>query len=172
MSQIEELLVDSSRAIADIAIVKIGAQQNGFDEVVDIIRKDQYPLAMRAARIIQIIGIQHPSLVRKHIPEFLVMLRTTRVDGVKRAILKIFADCPLYFTEDQWGEMADIAFEFADDRNQSIAVRAFAVDILVKLIKIYPELKPELIAILESMYPDGSVGLKNKCRKLLKKLRY
>ena len=170
MTQIEELLVDSSRVIADMIIAKIGGQQEEFNEVVTIMRKDKYPMAMRAARIIQILGIKHPNLVRPHIAELLLMIKKTRIDGVRRSLLKLFSEAPLHIKEDQWGELADMAFEYADDRKQPIAVRNFAIDIIMKTITVYPELKPEFIAVLESVNIDGSAGLKNKCKKLLKKL--
>ena len=170
MGQIENLLIDSSRAIADLTITKINGKQESFDELVQIMLKNQYPVSMRAARLVQLVGIKEYQLVQPHLDTFLLLLRTTHIDGVKRSILKVISEAPLTVNEEHWGELTDLCFDFVAVRNQAIAIRAFSADILIKAIQIYPELKPELIAVFETIWPDGSKGLKNKIKKLLVKL--
>lgn len=170
MNSIEEQLVDSSRVIADVVVANIGINQELFDETVLLVMKDEYPLSMRAARIIQLVAEKHPNMMRVHVQDFINCLKHSKIDGVKRCLLKIFAEAPVYITEDQIGELTDLCFAFAEDQKEAIAIRAFAIDFLLKVMKQFPELKTELKSVLESIIPDGSVGLKHKCRKILKKL--
>jgi hypothetical protein len=170
MSSIEAQLVDSSRLLIDLVVANVGNDQKLFDEAVKTMVKDKYPISMRAARIVQFAALRHPNLLRNHIDSMILVLPISKVDGVKRSILKLFTETPVFINDDQLGRLTDCCFSFVQNPNESIAVRAFSIDILLKIIKKFPDLKPELIAILESILPDGSVGLKNKCRKLLKKL--
>jgi hypothetical protein len=172
MNKIEAQLVDSSRIIADIVVANIGNDQELFDEAVSLMLRDTYPLSMRAARVIQLVAVKHPDLLRSNVDKFVKCLQTSKVDGVKRSVLKILSETPVYIGEELFGELADVSFQLAEDPKEAIAIRAFAIDILLKVVKKYPEVKPELRAILESMLPECSVGLKTKCRKILKKLGY
>lgn len=170
MSSIEGQLVDSSRLIADMAVQNIGSNQELFDDALALMLKDTYPLSMRSARVVQLVAEKHPNLLREHVQTIISALSKSKVDGVKRCILKMLAEIPVYISEDEFGELADICFNFAEDEKQAIAIRAFSIDILLKVIKRYPEVKPEFRAILESIMLDGSAGLKNKCKNILKKL--
>jgi hypothetical protein len=170
MSIIEHQLVDSSRIIADMAVAHIGNDQPLFDDAIELLLRDIYPLSMRSARVVQLVVQKHPNLLRPHVQTLISAISKSKVDGVKRCALKILSETPVFITEDEFGELADICFSFAEDEKNAIAIRAFAIDILLKVAKKYPEVMPELRAILESITPHGSAGLKNKCNKILKKL--
>jgi hypothetical protein len=171
MSNIEDQLVDSSRIIADMAVRNIGNSQDLFDEAIRLMLVDKYPISMRSARVVQLVAEKHPNLLRPHVNTIISALTNSKVDGVKRCILKVLAETPVYMSEDDFGGLADICFNFAEDENEAIAIRAFAIDILLQVVKKYPEIKPELKAILESILPIGSKGLKNKSIKILRKLK-
>jgi hypothetical protein len=171
MSNIEDQLVDSSRIIADMAVRNIGDSQDLFDEAIRLMLVDKYPISMRSARVVQLVAEKHPNLLRPHVHTLISALTKSKVDGVKRCTLKVLAETPIYMSEEDFGELADICFNFAEDENEAIAIRAFAIDILLQVVKKYPEIKPELRAILESIIPFGSTGLKNKCKKILKTLK-
>ncbi len=85
--------------------------------------------------------------------------------------MKILNNHTKELTEEEFGILADLAFTWAEDPKQAIAVKAFSIDILINVIKTYPEAINEVIAIIESILPDASSGLKNKCKKTLKKLK-
>jgi len=171
MATIEEQLVDSSKMLADIIVNKIGNNKQQFSEAIELMLKDKYPISMRAGRIVHFVSEKHPHLVAPYYERMVNLLPTARVDGVKRSIQKIMYETPYDLTEEMWGKLTDISFNFIEDPKQAIAIRAFAIDFIVKTLNIYPEIKPELIALLESVRIDCSVGLENKCRKLIQKLK-
>lgn len=168
MQGYETRLVDSSRMIADIMVADIGNDQEKFDEMMVLALQDVYPLSMRAARVIELCMPRRINLFKSHINKIIRLLPSVKVDGLKRSFLKIFADSPIYMDEELSGQLVDLAFNYLGDQKQAISVRAYSIDILVRFVRIYPEMKPELIAILESMILDASVGLKTKCRKTIK----
>jgi hypothetical protein len=170
MPSLEEQLIESSRELIDIIVGDIGNDQAKFDKIMALVYKDEKQVSMRAAWVAFLAYERHPKLVRKHKTRLFKALQTTKVDGVKRAVLKILYDLMDELPEDEFGKLADLAFSWAGDPGQAIAVRAFSIDILLKVTKSYPDISPELIAVLQGIIPDGSRGLKNKCKKLLKEL--
>ncbi|MBN2485546.1 MAG: hypothetical protein JXB34_06205 [Bacteroidales bacterium] len=170
MGAIEEQLIDSSRVIADIVVTNIGKSQELFDQALALMLADKYPLSMRAARVVQLSAEKYPEMLRPHIQTLINTLLKSKIDGVKRCTLKVLLETKVFIDEEQLGELADICFRFASEPGEAIAIRAFSIDILFKVVKKYPEIKPELKAILESVTIDASAGLKNKCTKLLKVL--
>ena len=171
MHPIKDQLVDSSRMIADMVTAYIGDDQDKFDEIIEIMQKDQYPMAMRAARVAYFVSLKHPVLIRKHISNLIGMLSASKIDGIKRGVLKIMADTTIRIEDDELGELTELAFTFVQDAREKIAVRALSIEVLERIIRYYPELKPEFIAVLESMPSDISVALKGKCKKVLKRLK-
>lgn len=168
MSGIEDKLIDTSRVVADIVTNYIGNNQDLFNEAMELVYRDEYPLSMRAARVIQLATYKHLNLIRPHIDRMIYALEYSKVDGVKRSFLKILAEKPLNLNEEQFGRLTDLSFSILKNGKEAIAIRAFAIDILYRIIKTYPEIKYELIPILEELKSDESVGLAGKCNKILK----
>jgi hypothetical protein len=133
--------------------------------------RDVYPISMRAARVMTICTFKNPDLIKPHVASIIKILPQFKVDGVKRSLLKIFAELPLHFDDDSLGILTDVCFKSINDQKEAIAVRAFSIGILLNISQKYPEIKPELKSILESILPECSVGLKSKGRKTLKLLK-
>lgn len=166
----ETRLIDSSRKIADMLVEDIGNDPKKFDAMMELLKVDEYPLSMRAARVIELCTFNTPALIEAHIPAMINILSLAKVEGVRRSILKIFADLKISLNDDILGQLTDLAFGFLTDQKRSISIRAYSMDLLLGIVQVYPELKGELILILESMIQESSVGLRNKSRKVLKTL--
>lgn len=171
MASIEEQLVETSRKVTDIVTANIGDSQELFDETMELVYRDEPPISMRASWVVFFVCEKYPWLARPHIVKLLKFIPNASVDGTKRTALKLLADAMFELSEEHFGELADICFTFAEDPKEAIAIRAFSLDVLLNVRKKYPEITPELIAIMESIMPDGSRGLKNKCLKAIRKLR-
>ncbi len=171
MVTLETQLVESSRALTDLIVNDVYAHQERFDEIMELVYRDAYPVSMRAAWVAFLAFEKNPQLINPHLQKINHRLPLFKVDGVKRSALKILYEQMHLLDEEDFGLLADTAFTWAQSPKQAIAVRAFSIDILVKTAERYPEIIPELQALLETILPDGSAGLKNKCQKLLKKLK-
>ncbi|QQS50820.1 MAG: hypothetical protein IPM71_14735 [Bacteroidota bacterium] len=171
MITLENQLVESSRALTDLIVNNIYQHQERFDEIMELVYRDAYPVSMRAAWAAYLAFEKNPDLTLSHLSLISEKLPHFKVDGVKRSALKILHDQMHLLDEDEFGLLADTAFEWAQSPRQPIAVRAFSIDILVRTSERYPEIIPELKALLETILPDGSAGLKNKCQKLIQKIK-
>jgi hypothetical protein len=87
--------------------------------------------------------------------------------SVKRNVLRILQTAPL--PEDIHGRLMNICFAVLEKPKEQIAIRVFAMTVLARLAKIYPELKVELKAIIDhALTQKPSPGFKNRAGKVLK----
>ena len=167
MQNYKTKLVDSSRMIADIMTADILDNQERFDEMFGLALLDEYPISMRAARITEMCVSRYKHLIKPHINEIVDIIDKSKLEGVRRSFLKILAENPQLLNEELQGRIVDQAFAYIDNQKEAISIRAYSIDIIFSLLKNYPELKNELIYILEAMTRDASVGLRTKSKKIL-----
>lgn len=159
--------VDSSRLVADLLTREIENSQEKFDELMSITFLDEYPLSMRAARVVYLCGIRNPGLFTSHIRKMITTLPRLKTDGVKRSFLKTLSSLPLVLNDEDNRALIDLAFEMVNDKKQSIAVRNYTIDLLIKLCARFPDLKTELIATITNLPVSESPALISKCKKTL-----
>jgi len=90
-------------------------------------------------------------------------------DGEKRNLAKVLSQVVL--PDKLKGEVLDLCFNWLNDAGESIAVRAYCMETLANLSMEFPEIKPEIIAVIENHMDRFSPGLKNKGVKTLRRLR-
>jgi hypothetical protein len=170
MLNYELKLVDSSKLLADILVDDIGNSLKKFKEMLDVALLDKYPESMRAARILALCAEKNKKLVCPYVNQLVQQLEHVNVEGVKRGFLKILSENSECLDEDSWGIIANLAFEWMNNPKEAISIRYYCIDLMGQLQDQYPEIKEELISILESIMEDESKGLRTKCIKTLRKL--
>lgn len=170
MYNYEIKLVDSSRLIADLLVADIGNNTDKFAEMMELALRDEYPLSMRAARIIALCVEKNNSLIDPHLQNIIEVLDSICVEGVKRSFLKIFAELPLHLNEDMLGILTDRSFIWLNNPKEAIAIRYYAIEILLKVVKLFPEIKFELSDCLHTILDNESSALQVKSRKAIKYL--
>lgn len=102
--------------------------------------------------------------------ETLVMwLRSETEDTMtKRSLLDIFQYTEL--PDEQLGTLADICIGFIRSPKETAAVRAFSITVLMRIIKVYPEIYREVEEILIELaaHDKPSIGL--RARKAIKEM--
>jgi hypothetical protein len=168
MYNYEIKLVDSSRLIADLLVGDIKNNKFKFAEMMELALRDEYPISMRAARIIALVTEKYPELIADHLDAIIHSLGSLRVEGVKRSFLKIFAGQRVGLNEDHLGILTELTFNWLANPREAIAIRYYAMDILLKVSKLFPEIKAELTVLLNSLMEDESSALIVKSRKVMK----
>lgn len=69
-------------------------------------------------------------------------------------------------TDYKSGEMMDYLFRFLQDSNTKVALKAYAMYLLVPLVKPYPELKRELLLVIQSRISAESQAYKGAVKKV------
>lgn len=91
--------------------------------------------------------------------------------GVYRNLLAILSETTYVFDESETELICNASFDFLISPKSPIAIKVHAMSVLEKIISQFPELKTELIIILEDQLPFSSAGFKSRAQKLLIRLK-
>ncbi len=159
-----QLLSELSRRNIDFTIHTLGNNKDHFRELMEIILYEKDPLPMRASWVAEGITAKYPELIFPYIGEIINKLRKFTHPGTLRNLLKIFSRLELH--QRYHGKIADICFDWLADERKPVAVKVHAMQILSNLTQIYPELKNELLEIINEQIPRNSEGFKARARKI------
>lgn len=165
----DTLLAEHSKSQC-LKIVKwIGSDQQRFNELLKIFLSDEYRLVQVAAWPMSYAVQAHPSLVKPHIGKLIKNLSKPGLpDAVKRNTVRIFQDTDV--PERFQGELMNTCFGFIESMTEKPAIKAFSLTVLYNLSKQYPDIRPELKAIIEDRWEYESAAFKSRGRKILKSL--
>lgn len=165
----QEILKEHSRRQTTKIIRWVGGDQKKFDELINLFLKGEYRVTQRAGWPMSYIVIEHPNLVRKHLKKLLLNLETP---GLHNAVIRNtfrllqFVEIPPALH----GLAADTAFRFLNDKKQPVAIHVFAMTVLGNLCRKYPELKNELVLVINERLPYATAGFRSRARKIVEKL--
>jgi len=89
--ELEELLVDSSKITADMAVFTIGKDPVLFKKVLDFALEDKHQYTMRASRDIHLSATRHPEL-RPYLNKIIHALSGFNNDRIKRSMTRILSE--------------------------------------------------------------------------------
>lgn len=165
-----EILFDSSRAAADMAVDVIRQKPDMFQEAYTLCLDQEGKMAMRAARVVQLVAESNPQLFHPYFENMVRKLPDLTHSSVKRSMLKVLTFYDLSDNEELHGIIIDSCFAYMNDFGEEIAIRAYATRILQRFTKIYPEITGELIAALHILIDNSKESLSNYSKRILKEL--
>lgn len=164
-------LSDSSRAIADLAVVAIGNNKARFEEVLNICFNRPYPHNMRASRVVQLYCEKNPAFILPHLDKVIDAISTTRTGGVKRNFLKVLLESVDFTHISDNAALLDAIIEILIAKKDPVAIQYYALLLTEKYCKAEPELKNEIIPILENCMEESvSKGLSKRVQMIFKTL--
>lgn len=170
MNILKELKKDFNKSTCNHIVAFIGNDQEKFSTLVDAFLNSEYRITQRAAWPISHAVKQHPELIKPHLEIIIRNLKKPKIhDAVKRNTVRIlqFIEIP----KKLHGITLDNCFRLLQDKKEPIAIKVFSMSALANLAMNYPELKRELIEIIEDQMPYGSAGFISRGKKVLKQLR-
>jgi len=168
MSVLDILSGKQSKSKVLKALAYIDGSAAIFAAFISEFMKAEARESQKLAWVLGSIVDEHPTLLIPHVNNLLIKLKSPSHAAVKRNILRALnnRNVPLI----QLGLLADLCFNFLEDTDETIAVRAFSMSILYRICLVEPELSLELIPILEYHMPHSSPGFKNQARKIISAL--
>jgi hypothetical protein len=163
-------LREHSKAQCNKIVKYIGNDPKKFAELVNVFLAGPYRVAQRISWPLSCCIEQNTTLIHPHLTKILKYVQKPDVhDAVKRNVVRLlqFVDIP----GKNHGTAVNICFKFFNDNREPIAVRVFSMTVLASLAREIPELKNELILLIEDQLSYGSAGFVSRGRKLLKKLK-
>jgi hypothetical protein len=160
----------SERAVADLAVAALQGHPEGFPDLLDICFMEQYPMSMRASRVIQLYCEKYPESIYPYLQETIEKVLKSNIDGVKRNFVKIYSEfIDLNRIEDP-GRLLNASFGWLQDPGEKPALRIHAMALIHKLGQREPEILNELRATLEMIDDSSEISIRTCARKMLRKL--
>lgn len=163
----EAILKEHSKANAVSLVQWIGDDHVRFQKLMQLFLGDEYRIVQRTAHIISIVGDTQPQMVQPYIAILVQRMQEPGLPvAVRRNVVRILQYLDIPDTLD--GEVMNICFDLLANVKETVAVRAFSMTVLAGLAKKYPDLKPELKAIIEDgLEQNPSPGFRSRGLKTL-----
>lgn len=167
---IESLLVDTSRKVADQVCGIVIKKPEIIEELMEHSLQQKGNMALRASNVLALVSESNPELVAPYLERIIRSFPELKHVSVKRGFTRIVSHYTDITDDDLLSIMVNHCFEWLNDPDETIAIRAYSMTILANVCKIYPELIPELRETIELHYNDGSAGFKTRAMETLKRL--
>ncbi len=149
----------------------VGSNQKHFDELIGLLLSNEFMMSQRASWVVGNCVEVHPELVKKQLPIIIANLHNNKLhDAVKRNTIRLLQFVEI--SEKLEGQVLDLCFNYLSHKEESIAVKVLSMIVLTNLVRKYPELKPELILLIEEQMqlPSSTPAILSRGRKALTSL--
>ncbi|MGB7208831.1 MAG: hypothetical protein WBD27_09255 [Pyrinomonadaceae bacterium] len=160
------LLAEHSREQTMKIVRYIDGDPVRFAELMGHFLGDTYRLSQRAAWAVSYCAEYHNELVKPYFGRLVEQLERDDVHpAVRRNVARLlqFVDIPPRFH----GRVFDACYNLADDAEQPVAVRVFALTVAAKIAKNEPDLLDELRLIVEKHAPHTTIAFRVRAKHVL-----
>jgi hypothetical protein len=126
-------------------------------------------ICQRAAIAVGDIGVQQPQLLLPYLPKMLKAIEKPFHDAIVRNVVRVWQEMDI--PEKMQGPIFDRCFNYLNDPQIPVAIRAFSMKVCTNIALKYPDLKEELLLVIETHLPHGSSGFKSRGKKMAALLR-
>lgn len=148
----------------------VGDSQERFDQFMPFFLHEEMRICQRASWTLGKVCAKRPWLLEKWMPEIMASLAEPKHSAVVRNVIRAFQEVET-FPEEYEGEIFERCFGFLVDHQSPIAYKAFSMTVCRKIAMNYPELKVELISVIEDLLETGSSGVISRGKRELLILR-
>jgi len=142
-----------------------------LNDFLELSFSEEYPLAMRASRVVYLFSLEAPELIGPQLKNILNHLQHLKNESAIRNLLHIFDPFVTSIGEDELGKLVDLCFRYLEDPSRAIAIRAYSLKILLAAGDRIPEIKSELLYFLEFAQEEETVSFRKLTNKVIKQLR-
>jgi hypothetical protein len=160
---------EHSKRNTEAIVNYIGSNPILFAELMATFNISNYRLTQRAAWPISYIAEHAPELLNLYWEEIFIHLQRNIHPAFKRNIFRALYRMKT-IPENIHGEVVEHCMLAIADAKNPAAIRAFAIHIMGKMAKIYPDLSGELMALIEPLMAHELPSLKSSSKKILKQL--
>lgn len=145
----------------------VGADQDSFDELMECLLSEDKEISRRAAWAMSFCFKEHSFLFDKHVVTFVELMNNkTYHDAVRRTATQSLENMDI--PEDIEGLAYDNGMEILHDPHAPIAVKAYTIQILQNIADKFPELKQELVQVVEDRMDFETPAFRSRGRRMLK----
>ena len=165
----EVLSQGHSKELRDAIIAYVGNNPDRMAELMDCFFDKNLQINQRSSWPLNFIARKSPQLMEPYHQLMMDNLEDPLHDAVIRNTVRIYED--ILIPESIEGQLFEKCYEYVADPKMPIAIRAFSLTILEKLVTKFPDLKDEVVDLITEHLPHGSVGFQNRAKKILGRMR-
>src|SRR5690554_4021672 len=166
----QALISKYSRADTDRVVAYVGNNPKRFAELFYCFQNGDKNTAQKAAWSVSYCAEKFPQLVIPYCRAMVDILALPDIhDGIKRNILRTFQYIAI--PVDLEGEVLELCFAFLMNKQEAVAIRVFSMQVLDTLAEKYPEIRNELVVIIEDELPYAKPAFISRGRKILGRKR-
>lgn len=140
---------------------------SGFETLVALTGgKDQRIAALAAWALSHAVGLDKKVLKLPHHKKLVAIATKTDNNAVKRNIMRAWQWVKL--PQEMVPDIVDIAFRFFSNPAEDIAVRVFSMTVLENCLQFIPEMKEEILFIIEKDLPHGTAAFQVRAARFMK----
>ena len=152
----------------DLYIREVGDSEEKFSILLDLALNGKDPVAWRAAWILDGSDELNPGLASNCLPKIIQKLPGMKSTGTLRCLLRLLARYSI--EENEQGILIDLCFGYMVSELYPVAVKVHAMQIIYNHVLIYPELKEELVTVIEDQVNNNTVGFKSRGMRIIRQL--
>ncbi len=163
----EALLKEHSKKNCDAIVAYIGSNPERFARLMELFFHGEYRVTQRASWPMSYCVQNHPELIVPYLTALIGNLRKKGLhDAIIRNTLRLLQhiDVP----RKQHGRLMSICFEYVESPPVPVAIKAFALTVLHRLSKVYPEIIPELKLIIEERMDNETAAFRQRAVKIIR----
>lgn len=164
----ELLAIKNSKEIVVQIIEEIKKNPSRMKELMDCFFDEDLRLCQRAAWPAGMIADHDSQLIIPYLEAMLNNLDAPHHDAVIRNTFRTLQNVEI--PEEIEGLAFEKAFEYLLNPQNAVAIRVFAMTVCGNIALKYPELKHELVPVIEEQLPFGSAGYISRANRVLKSL--
>jgi len=161
------ILHSHSKVQRDKVIAWVGDDRKRFDLLMSLFLGSEYRIVQRSAWALRFIGDSHPEWMSDYIGPIIKAIQKPIHDAVVRNGLLVLVD--LEIPKKHWGVLMEIGFEYLGAVTTPTAIKRAALLMVAKICVHEPELREELVLVLQDQIPHSTVGFKGIAKKYIKK---
>lgn len=166
---LRELLLDRPVVYSkQIFIEAVGTSPERFETLAEMALYGEDPLAWRAAWVLDSTDEVHPGMASDHIRKIVRSLPDLQSRGVLRSLLRLL--CRYEIRKEDQGRLIDLCFTYLTSELYPVAVKVHAMQILYQHVLLYPEMKDELVTVIEDQLENNSVGFRARASRLISQM--
>ena len=161
------LLEEHSKQQALKIATYVGKDKKRFENLMHLFLHDEYRVGQRAAWVINMISEKNMQLVEPYMGQMVTRMGEPGVPvAVKRNVVRMLQNIEL--PEELHAPVMNTCFELLADPQETVAVRCFSMTVLDNLSKIYPDIRQELVTIIEDQLEhEPTAGFRSRAKKIL-----
>jgi hypothetical protein len=153
----------------EFIIRDVGNSEEKFLLLLELALHEKDPLAWRATWVLDGCDELHPGMATNQISRITRRLPDLESMGSLRSLLRLL--CRYEIPEEDQGLLIDLCFGYLVSELYPLAVKVHAMQIIYNHVLLYPELKNELITVIEDQMENNSIGFKSRGKRIISKLK-